>query len=263
MSLTALPLAIAGGIDAAVDDSSRPEEHRVRDAGRKPKEILNLIGLAPGDVVAELAAGSGYYAAIVSPAVGERGKVYAVDPKPILEAFPDARETFPRFQSLDPRDNIVYSVQNMDSLRIPKPLDHALMILCYHDTIWTGEDRETMNRTNFAALKPGGQFLLVDHHGEPGRPTASHTNCIAWMRPLSYPKSRPQGSTKHGAARPIVLSTCSASPGNKPGRQLATTAGREVSSRPPRCSRTRRTSAQIDRLRPDEPTQIYLYAQIW
>ena len=171
LSLTAAPTAaIAGSIDAAVDDNSRLEEHRVRDAGRKPRDVLKLIDLAEGDVVAELAAGSGYYAAILSRAVGSEGKVYAVDPKPIFEAFPDARKTFPRFQSLDPRGNIVYSVQNMDSLRIPEPLDSALMILYYHDTIWTGEDREAMNRAIFDALKPGGQFLLVDHHGESGAP---------------------------------------------------------------------------------------------
>jgi len=162
--------AVAGAIDDAVADTSRLEEHRVRDAGRKPAEVLKLIDLAPGDAVAELAAGSGYYAAILSRVVGDRGKVYAVDPTPIFEAFPDARKTWPRFQSLDPRDNIVYSVQNMDSLRIPEPLDSALMILYYHDTIWTGEDREAMNRAIFDALKPGGQFLLVDHHGKSGAP---------------------------------------------------------------------------------------------
>ncbi|MEM8684671.1 MAG: SAM-dependent methyltransferase [Pseudomonadota bacterium] len=163
-------VAAADPVIAAVEDTSRLEEHRIRDAGRKPAQVLGLIELQPGDAVAELAVGGGYYAALLSRAVGDEGTVYAVDPKPIFAEFPEARKTYARFAQLDPRDNIVYSIQDMDTLRVAEPLDSAMMILYYHDTIWTGEDRAAMNRAIFAALRPGGQFLLVDHHAQPGAP---------------------------------------------------------------------------------------------
>lgn len=155
-------------IEKAINDSSRLQEHRQRDESRKPKAILSLATIAKGQKVAELAAGSGYYVALLSRIVGDEGKVYAVDPTRIFEHFPNARETYQKFIKDDPLKNTIYSIQKFDSLKLPEPVDRILMVLYYHDTIWTGEDRTKMNSAIYHALKPGGQFLIVDHHALPG-----------------------------------------------------------------------------------------------
>lgn len=155
-------------IQNAVDDASRPGEHVARDESRKPVEILTLSGVEPGDVVADLAVGSGYYTALLSRIVGPTGQVFAVDPTPIFEAFPQARETFPKYQDADPRENVSYSISRMDELAFPRDLDAVFMVLYYHDTIWTEENRSEMNRRIYEALRPGGRFIVVDHHALKG-----------------------------------------------------------------------------------------------
>ncbi len=48
------------------------------------------------------------------------------------------------------------------------PLDAVTMVLFYHDTVWLAVNREDMNKAVFAALKPGGVFVIVDHSARPG-----------------------------------------------------------------------------------------------
>lgn len=168
--LVLAPLAARAGdaVKGAVADTTRIEEQRARDEGRKPAEILKLAGIKKGDKVADLAAGGGYYTALLSRIVGEGGKVYAVDPQLIFDAFPNARDGFPNYLKKDPRNNVDYSVQRFDDLTLPEPVDAVFMVLYYHDTVWTGEDRAKMNKAIFDSLKPGGAFLVVDHHGAKG-----------------------------------------------------------------------------------------------
>src|SRR5258708_22617210 len=49
-----------------------------------------------------------------------------------------------------------------------RPLDAVTMVLFYHDTVWLGVNRAAMNKAVFAALKPGGVFVIVDHSARPG-----------------------------------------------------------------------------------------------
>ncbi len=152
------------GVGDAVGDPTRLDEHKARDAGRKPETILTLAGVKKGAKVADLAAGSGYYTALLSRVVGETGKVYAVDPTRIFDAFPNASKTFPAYLEKDPRKNVEYSVQKIDELTFDEPLDAVVMGLYYHDTVWTGADRAAMNKAIFDGLKPGGVYLVIDHN---------------------------------------------------------------------------------------------------
>jgi predicted methyltransferase len=48
-------------------------------------------------------------------------------------------------------------------------VDVAFNVLYYHDLgLQEGLDRAAMNRKIFAALKPGGAYLIVDHKAEDG-----------------------------------------------------------------------------------------------
>jgi len=61
------------GIAAAVADPARPEADRQRDANRKPAECLAFAGVKPGDRVAELMPGGGYFTRLFSKTVGAGG----------------------------------------------------------------------------------------------------------------------------------------------------------------------------------------------
>jgi predicted methyltransferase len=42
------------------------------------------------------------------------------------------------------------------------------MHLVYHDTVWLGADRTGMNGAIWNALKPGGEFAVIDHSAKDG-----------------------------------------------------------------------------------------------
>src|SRR3954465_2525715 len=70
----AIPKAIA----AAVADPARPQADRDRDADRKPAECVAFAGLKPGQRIADLLPGGGYFTRIFSGVVGPKGEVIAV-----------------------------------------------------------------------------------------------------------------------------------------------------------------------------------------
>ena len=53
-----------------------------RDAYQKPHEVLTALNIKPGEIVADIGAGSGYFTFRLSHFVGDKGKVYAVDVSP-------------------------------------------------------------------------------------------------------------------------------------------------------------------------------------
>lgn len=155
-------------IGTVVGDPTRLEEHTARDGGRKPAEILELSGILPGDKVGEFAAGGGYYTGLLSRLVGDDGHVYVYDPRLIFDVFPQAEAGFDKYLEQDPRGNVSRVIGRLDAYKAPEPLDSVMMVLYYHDTVWTGEDRGLMNAAIYDALKSGGTYVVVDHHGKVG-----------------------------------------------------------------------------------------------
>jgi SAM-dependent methyltransferase len=58
-----------------------------RDHWQKPAEVVAALGLARGDRVADIGAGGGYFTFRLAEAVGESGRVYAVDVDASLLAY--------------------------------------------------------------------------------------------------------------------------------------------------------------------------------
>ncbi|WP_353410029.1 class I SAM-dependent methyltransferase [Pseudoteredinibacter isoporae] len=154
-------------VQAAVQDSTRLEKARARDSARKPLEVLLFSEVKPNDSVLEITPGEGYYTALLSRVVGDDGTVHAVDPARAFEHLPRIRNFFTEYQEMDARKNVQYSVQKLDEIQLPEKVDQIWMVLYYHDTYWTGEDRMEMNRRLFDLLKPEGTLLLIDHHARP------------------------------------------------------------------------------------------------
>src|SRR4051794_2758556 len=70
--------AVSKAIAAAVADPARPQADRERDADRKPAECIAFAGLKPGQRIADLLPGGGYFTRIFSGVVGPKGQVFAV-----------------------------------------------------------------------------------------------------------------------------------------------------------------------------------------
>ncbi|GAB3280835.1 class I SAM-dependent methyltransferase [Parahaliea aestuarii] len=174
-----LQLAQAGTVADALASPERPAADRERDARDHPGEILALLQLREGDVVADIFAGGGYYSELIGRVVAPGGKVYLQNNAPYLEYATEALAT--RFDGRDVR-----GVERLDSeaeqlgLGV-NTLDAALIVMSYHDLYygeegWPAIDREDFMGQIVAALKPGGRFLIVDHAARKGAGLeATHT----------------------------------------------------------------------------------------
>lgn len=166
-TFAALPAPIA----AAVADSHRPAADRERDALRKPGECIAFAGLRPGEIVGELLPGEGYFTRIFSGVVGPRGHVYAVAPAPA----PGGKDyqAGARTLAADPHyGNVTILADRLADLKFPKPLDLVWTSQNYHDLHnIPGFDVVAFNRRMFAALKPGGIYLVLDHAAAAGSGT--------------------------------------------------------------------------------------------
>lgn len=159
---------ISDDIRAIVDDPERPAKERELDAGRHPGELLAFLDLRPGMRVADIGAGTGYTTFLLARAVGPGGRVYAQNPRFVRERFAEPawteRLATPAFR------NVVRVDREFDAPLPPdaKDLDLVINVLFYHDTFWMNNDRVAMNRAIFAALRPGGAYVVIDHSALPG-----------------------------------------------------------------------------------------------
>ena len=167
--------SIPDNIAAAVADANRPDADKQRDANRKPAETLAFTGVKPGEQVAELLPGGGYYTRIFSKAVGSSGHVYAVVPAPFPNAPADAPDFAGRVKAIaaDPNySNVSVVVEPFSELAVPAPVDLVWTSQNYHDLHnFPGLDVAMFNKMVFDDLKPGGIYLILDHRAEAGSGT--------------------------------------------------------------------------------------------
>jgi predicted methyltransferase len=166
---------IPDAIAAAVADAARPESDRARDPNRKPAETLEFAGVKPGDVVAELLPGAGYYTRLLSKIVGPAGHVYALVPAPLTDAAADMPDFAARVKALaaEPNySNVSVVVEPFGQLKSPVPVDLVWTSQNYHDLHnLPGLDVGVFNQLVYDALKPGGTYFIVDHAAAAGSGT--------------------------------------------------------------------------------------------
>lgn len=146
---------------AVVADPVRTERDRGMDARRHPAELLQFAQVRPGMQVLDIVAGGGYTSQLLALAVAPGGKVWA------QSATPNATLK----ERLDKQQPTLALAQRpIDDPAPPDapPLDLVTLILNYHDISYLPFDRDAMNRRIFAALKPGGRYVIVDHSAVAG-----------------------------------------------------------------------------------------------
>jgi predicted methyltransferase len=157
-------------VAAAVADPSRGEDVK-NDARRKVAELVAFSEAKPGDSVLELIPGSGYFTRVFSKVVGAKGHVYAVWPTEYdKESHPDS-DTLRELAKQPGYGNIEVLIQPAAALTAPRPLDLVFTSQNYHDypdPFMGPTDPAVLNKAVFAALKPGGFFIVIDHVAEAG-----------------------------------------------------------------------------------------------
>lgn len=162
---------VAANIAAAVADTSRPPKDIASDARRRPGEVLTFAGVRPGDKVADVMPGSGYFTRIFSKAVGPTGHVYAIVPQEFATRFPEGVKALQALAADPAYANVSVLIAPINEFSSPVPLDLVWTAQNYHDLydkFMGPADVPRVNKAIRAALKPGGTFLVLDHADAPG-----------------------------------------------------------------------------------------------
>ena len=137
-----------------------------RAAWQKPDEVIAALSLRPDATVADLGAGTGYFAVRLARAVPQ-GRVYAEDLEPDMVRYLGERAT------REGLANVVALQGDAVDPKLPAAIDAAIMVDTYHHivdpTAFFGRVRE--------ALRPGGALVIVDFKKDapedaPGPPAA-------------------------------------------------------------------------------------------
>jgi predicted methyltransferase len=158
-------------VAAAIADPHRPKTDTARDADRLPAVMLGFSGVKPGDKVAELIPAGGYSTRLLSAAVGPTGRIYAIN----LNTLNDNIKAQIKPVTDDPAyANVSVSNQVLGELKTPEPVDMVWTAQNYHDFKNPGmffADTVAMDKAIFAALKPGGLYIIIDHVAAAGSGT--------------------------------------------------------------------------------------------
>jgi len=119
--------------------------------------LLRELRLAPGMVVADIGAGSGYLSRRMAPLVAPGGKVIATDVQPQMVALLKTLAADPRYANVEPL------LSTETQTRLPaSSVDLAIMVDVYHELEFPYETLDSIVQ----ALKPNGRVAFVEYRGE-------------------------------------------------------------------------------------------------
>ena len=164
--------AIAQDYGAIVAAPDRSDADRNTDKRRDPLKLLNFIGVKEGMKVLDMEASAGYTTELLARAVGPNGVVYAQDSAEVMER--QVKDKFDIRAQKPAMKGVIHVIRNYDDPLPPdvRNLDLITFFFAYHDMTYMQIDRAEMNRKLFAALKPGGFFLIADHSAKAGDGTS-------------------------------------------------------------------------------------------
>jgi predicted methyltransferase len=157
----------------AVASTSRLAGDYARDAGRKPAQVLEFLGLERGMTVLDMFSGGGYYTELVASVVGDEGHVVSHSNKAYLNFV---GEEFKQRHGEDRLPNVAVLMAENNELSLDaEEFDAILLVLAYHDTYyadaengWAPIDLPKLLAELNKGLKPDGFIGIVDHYAAPG-----------------------------------------------------------------------------------------------
>lgn len=157
-------------VSAAIAAPDRPAADRERDALRHPDALVAFAGIVPGERVADIMPGKGYFTRIFSNVVGPRGHVYAIIPSELATVAPAIPEAMKALTADPAFPNVTSLIVPTADIAAPEKLDVAWTSDNYHDVygFFGPAESAAMDAAVFKALKPGGTFIVIDHVAKPG-----------------------------------------------------------------------------------------------
>ena len=122
-----------------------------RDQWQMPSRVIDALRIAPGEVVADIGAGTGYFSVRLARA-SARPRVYAVDIEPGMVTHLQHRAL------LEGLTNVTAVRAAADRSNLPEPVDVVLVVDTYHHI----PSRVAYFTALKAQMKPGGRLAIVD-----------------------------------------------------------------------------------------------------
>jgi len=123
-----------------------------REQWQKVPEIFAAMGIAAGNRVAEVGAGSGFFTVRLARAVGPGGRVFAMDINPVTARGLEERVVADRLE------NVEVHLGSPSNPRLPDSLDAVLIVNAYHEM----EEHQAVLDKIRQALKLEGRLVIVE-----------------------------------------------------------------------------------------------------
>lgn len=145
-----------------------------RDGWQHPERVITALEIRPGDHVAEIGAGSGYWLSRLSQAVGSEGRVYAVEVEPELVEALEARVAKEGFT------NVEVILGAYHDPRLPDgQIDLAMTCLTYHHI----DGHVDYFRALKVDLREGGRVVHLDDRPDSPAPISWFQSAGHWTDP--------------------------------------------------------------------------------
>ena len=170
-SLLALPLLVLQLQTVVAQDNKQRDIHQMhmlhqdpkayiamlddpeRDKYQKPHEVVTALNLKEGEVLADIGAGSGYFAFRLARHVGDAGRVYAVDVSPDMILHLNRR-----IRDLQVKNVVSILSASDDPLLADASIDRFFVCDTWHHI----ENHPAYLALMKKMLKPGGQVVMID-----------------------------------------------------------------------------------------------------
>ena len=162
------------------DEYAKILEDPSRDQWQKPHDVVMALGLKSTDTIADIGAGTGYFARRFA---NHAGKVYAVDIDKQLLAIIQ--------KNAAPNVSVVLAAP--DDPRLP---DRSVDVIFFCDVLHHIENRAAYYTLLAKALKPGGRIVVIDFYkkdlpvGPPASMKLSDDEVIADFRRAGFPLAK-------------------------------------------------------------------------
>lgn len=124
------------------------------------ERILDAMELEPGQTIADIGAGTGFYSRLFAERVGKDGWVYSVD------IAPEFLKHINKQAEADDVQNLTCVLGSSHSVRLPpNTVDTVFICDTYHHFEYPQSTLASIRR----ALKPGGTLIVIDFERIPGQ----------------------------------------------------------------------------------------------
>ncbi len=132
-------------------ESAKSFDDPARDAWQMPDRVIDTLKLKPGQIVADIGAGTGYFSVRLAKSAAAP-KVYAADIEPEMVNYLRQRADKEGLRNMIPVQAAA------DQPNLPEPVDLVLIVDTYHHI----GDRQAYFRKLQKSLKPGGRVAIID-----------------------------------------------------------------------------------------------------